>query len=326
MDIFQSVSNTISGIFKRNKQADPVDKQDILNLIDNNILVLRLVVDTYEKAGNLFRYFQTDLLSANGANKDNTELRTLYEEYFSGLNSVARQNENSAMLRSVYIAARLTLNDNQVIRDNFDLLFKEGTNVGDISIDQMKLSHATVFGFINLSGLLADWFCFFVGQVAGNSAEIQRVPAYRIEVVRNSGKTVADFVNDVLVRGTSRNIISVVQSLKSTGDVAIYTSSSSLNTYANINDYAGIAKFIGIFDNFQPILWVRGLFGRYTRWKYKRNLAMREWIQSKIVILQLDADNTDPALPVYQKQLRVVQRYSDELAKLDRKISDYELT
>ena len=321
MDIFKSVSDTIAGFFKRHKSADPVDKQDILNIVDNNLITLKLVVDTFEQNADLLKFIQTELLSAN---RGNTGLRTLYDTYVSGLNSVARQQENTSFLRSIYTATKFVLADNQAIRDNFDLLFKDGTDVGEISLEQMKLSHATVFGFINLSSLLADWFCFFIGQVAGQPAEVARVPAYREAVVRDSSRTVGDFVNDVLLRGSSRNIIALVQSVKQAGDVAIYTESATLNSYASINDYPGVAKFVGAFGSFQPILLVREFFSNFARVNYKRNLAMREWMQSKIIILRMDADKMDPNSPEYQRQLKILQRYSDELAKLDRKIANYE--
>ena len=324
MDIFKSISDTISGIFKRNKKIDPIDKQGILNLIDNNLITLRVVVETYEQNPDLFKFIQSDLLSANGANKDNRELRSLYDTYLSSLTQYSRQQESSGILRSVYTAAKLVLADNQSIRDNFDLLFKDGTDVGDIALEQLKLSHAVVFGFINLSNLLADWFCFFIGQLAGQPGEALRVPGYRVQMIRSSSKTVADFVNDVLIRGTSRNLITLVQSVKKTGDVAIYTESSTLNTYASINDYPGVVHLIQIFDHFQPMLWLREVFLNLARTRYKRNLALREWVQAKIVILQMDADRMDPNSPEYVKQIRILQRYSDELSKLDRKISDYE--
>lgn len=324
MDIFKFVSDTISTFFKKHDKADPIDKQDILNRVDNNTILLRLVVETYEKNTSLLKFVQTDLLNANGVDKNNIELRKIYTTYFTSLNHIARQHESTNLLESLYQAAKLVLADNQAILDNFDLLFKNGTDVGDITLEQIKLSHAVVFGFINLSELLSDWFCYFIGQITGQPDNSYRVPPYRMDVVRESSTTVSDFVNDVLLRGTSNNIISLVQSVKKAGDVAIYTESASLNSYASINDYPGTARYIKQFGSFQPILMIREMFSNATRDKYKRNVIMRDWIQAKIIILQMDRDKMDPESREYQQQVRVLKKYSDVLAKLDQKISQYE--
>ena len=324
MDVFRTISDTLAGIFKRHTHADPINKNDVLDLIDNNIVVLRLVTTIFVEHKSLFTYIQNELLPANGSNKANDTLRQLYVSYVSNLKGVAQQQEHSGLLRSISLSAKLLLADHEGMRANFDALFKDGTDEGEISLEQMKLSHAAIFGFINLSSLLADWFCFFVGQLEGAPGESMRVPAYRIGVIRDSGKTVAEFVTDVLQRGPSRGIVSLVQTVRSAGDVAIYTNAATLDSYANINDYPGVKKFMGSFSAFQPILWVREKIGSFARAKYKRNLAMREWVQAKLVILQMDADRMDPNSPEYQRQKQILQRYSDELARLDAQIDRYE--
>lgn len=323
MDAFESLGNNISDLLKSGKKRDPVDKQGILNLVDNNLITLRLITDTYENNPTILTYIQT-LIGASSISKDNTTLKNFYQKYFTGLNPVGRQLENSGILKSVYTVAKLVIADHQAIRDNFDLLFKDGTDVGDITIEQMKLSHATILGFINLSNIFADWFSYLIGQLVGQPGESVRIPPYRLAIVGDSSSMVADFVNDVLLRGSTQNIIALVQSVKKTGDVSLYTGSTTLNSYTNIKDYPGISRFIGSFNAWQPILWVRELFSRLYSYNYKRNLILREWVQTKIIILRMDADKLDPLSLEYQRQIRILQKYSDELAKLDRKIADYE--
>jgi hypothetical protein len=324
MDIFRKVSDTIAGIIKRHKTVDPISKHDVLDLIDNNLITLRLVVSTYESHTALFKYIQTELLSPSKPDTENSVLRGLYNGYVQALGSGAARVESAAILRTVYAAAKFVLAEHEAMRNNFDLLFKDGTDDGAITLEQLKLSHAVIFGFINLSSLLADWFCFFIGQIDGRPGETLRVPLYREKVLRESGKTVANFVDDVLARGASVSIVGLVQSVRKVGDVAIYTDAATLDSYANINDYPGVMRFMGAFTSFQPILMLRELLGSFARDRYKRNLAMREWVQAKMIILQMDADKLDPASPEYQRQKQILQRYSDELSKLDAKIDRYE--
>lgn len=324
MSIFQTVSDTFAGIFSRNKKTDPVDKNDVLSLIENNMVVLQLVVGTYEDNPDMFKFVQSELIPANGSNKDNAAASALYVSYVRGLNATARQQETSNVLRSLYAAAKFVLADHEKMRDQFVTLFNDGTSVGDIAADQMKLSHAALFGFINLSSLMCDWYCYFLGMLSGQAGDNPRVPAYRVNMITGSSGTVADFVNDVLVRGASRTIISVVQNIRKEGDVALYVGATSLDTYANINDYPGLGRLMGAFNVLQPILWVREKFTLWAHGRYKRNLMMRDWMLAKIMILRMDMQKVDPASPEYQHQQQILQKYSDELAKLDQKISTYE--
>lgn len=321
MDIFRSISTKISDIFKKNTKPDPINKNDILDLIDNNLITLRLVVSIYETDSALFDYIGREVLKSGGVH---VGLKAQYDLYLKSLSNTGKQKEATKFLSSVYAAAKLVLADHEVMRSNFDGLFKDGTDEGEIAIDQLKLSHAAVFGFINLSSLLADWFCFFMGQFDGQPKESLRVPAYRMNVVKDSGGTVANFVSDVLLRGPTRNIIYLIQNVRTTGDVSIYNDAATLDSYANINDYPGIKGFMNPFAVFQPILYVREKLGMRARSRYKRNIAMRDWVQAKLVILQMDANNMDPNSPEYLRQRQIVQRYSDELAKLDMLIDRYE--
>jgi hypothetical protein len=318
MDVFKTISEKITGMVKTHKTPEAIDKNEILNLIDNNMIALKVVTDTYDANADLFTFIQTDLLTTF---KDNAMMQTYYRAYQSGLNSIAKQQENNGLLKSLSTAATLVMADHVQMRDQFVSLFNDGTDVGDITLEQMKLSHAMLLGFINLSNLLTDWFCFFVGSLHGQTTTGVRFPPYRETMVRDSTATVADFVNDVLLRGTSRNIITVVKSIRKIGDVALYTKAATLDTYANINDYPGLSRFM---RSFSPILFIRETLGSISHWFYRRNLTLRDWMLAKTMVLRMDMQKIDPNAPEYQKQQQIVQRYSDLLATLDKQISAYE--
>jgi len=324
MNIFRAVSDAISSIISSHKKVDPINKNELLDLIDNNIVALRIVVSTYESDPKVFEYIKKELFTSLKTNKDNGQLFEFYNNYVKNLSYSVKQLETKAILLSICETAKIILKDHEDIRNKFDVVFKDGTGEGDISLEQIKLSHATVFGFINLSSVLADWFCFFMGQITSTSGESPRIPEYRINVVRESGKSIADFVNDVLQRGPNRGILSVVQSIKDSGDVAIYIDSVTLDTYADIKDYPGVAHLMmNPFTHFQPILFIHDILSFFGRYSYKRNVVMRDWIQAKMVILQMDASHMDRESPEYARQQDLIQKYSDKLSEFDAKINRY---
>lgn len=326
MNVFKTIGDTLSQILKGPKKADGVDKTDILNLIDNNLILLKTVINTYDENPDIIKYIQTTLLPMNGSNKNNTELLTLYTEYYNDLSNSARVIEKTTILKTIRDTAELALRDHEKIRDNFESLFNQGTDVSEIQLNQLKLSHAAIFGFINLSTLMCDWFCFFYGSLVGQSGEQLRIPVYRDKMIKDSNSTVSGFVSDVLARGTNRDILALIASIRNRGDVTLYSDAATLDSYANINDYPGAMKLFGGAASLflHSILFVRELFTSWTHTKYKRNLALREWMITKTVVLQMDLNGIDPDSPEYQKKLSVLNKYSDEISKLDKKISQYE--
>lgn len=324
MGIFKTISDMIGSVVRGKDKVKGIDKNDILNLIDNNLISLNTVVNTYKDNPDIFSYIQKTLLPANGSNRDNVYLRQLYDSYYLELNPSARSAETTMILKSLNDAAVLAIADHTKIRDNFTTLFNQGTDVSEIHLEQLKLSHAAIFGYINLSALLADWFIFFYTSVVGHAGEALRVPAYREQVIKTSSALVASFVSDVISRGSSKSILDVVSGIRSKGDVLLYSDAASLDTYANINDYPGAMKLFDSRAGFQPILWVREWFSLYAHDKYKRNITLRDWMITKTAVLRMDMQSVDTNSPEYQRQLSILNKYSDEIAKLDKKIAAYE--
>lgn len=317
MNAFEALSATLTTAAAQ-RAPDPIDKNDILNFIDNNLITLKSIVSTCDENSQVMAYLQTVL-----SQTDNADLKVLYLAYTKQLATPARSLEKLQIFRSIQAAAKLTIGDHERLRDQFADLFNQGTDIGDITIDQMKLSHAAIIGYLNLASIMADWFCFFYTAVAGCPDDLIRVPRYRENVIRESSARVADFVNDVLLRGTSRDFLSVIQSIRRRGDVALYTKAATLDTYANINDYPGISRFISTFNVFQPILWVREFFTTRTHLKYKRNIALRDWMVTKTAILKMDLQKSNSDSPEYIHMQHVLQKYSDLIADLDRRINAY---
>lgn len=334
MNIFQTISDGLARLLKGQKKPDGVDKSDILQLIDNNLILLKTVINTFDSNPEVIKFIQSKLTSVGS--KDNTILNSLYFEYTKELAYLGKNAEKNSIFSSIRQTAAICLLDHQKIRDNFATLFNQGTDASEIQLEQMKLSHAAVFGFINLSTLLCDWFCYFYTSVVGQPGEVLRVPAYRDQMIKTSSKTVAAFVNDTLVRGTRKSILDIISDIRKNGDVTIYSDAATLDTYANVNDYPGATEFFGgfagfisdavglLFNSMHPILFLRELFTQMNHNKYKRNLALREWMITKTAVLQMDLNNISQDAPEYQRQLSILNKYSDEIAKLDKVISQYE--
>ncbi len=323
MDAFKSLTDTLQTVTK-DKAADPINKNEILNLIDDNLVILKTVISTFDEHPDIMKYIQTQVLSVNANEPSDVDLNKAYKSYFLNLQTPGRRLEKSQLLRSIQASAVLSKVDHECIRDSFSSLFNDGTDVGDISLEQIKLSHATLLGYLNLSSTMANWFCYFYTSVVGRPDDTTRLPFYREDFLLNAATPVSNFVNDVLARGTGRNILSVIQSIRRQGDVPIYTSGLGLDSYANLNEYTDIRHLVGSFNVFQPILMVREFFTSLTHWRYKRNVLMRDWLVTKTAVLKMDMEKVNPDSPEYQRMLGILQKYGDMISDYDRRIAKYQ--
>ena len=121
MNVFRALSDATEALLSDNTTADPIDKQDLLGIIDNNIIGLTTVVETYEQNPDVIKFIQTLLTTKN--NTENNSLKTLYDKYLKSLNPKARSLEVDSILKSIYVASKLVLSENKDIRDNFDVVF-----------------------------------------------------------------------------------------------------------------------------------------------------------------------------------------------------------
>lgn len=331
-NIFKTISDSLAEVSKGQNKIEGVDKKDILDLIDDNILLLKTIIETYDDNRDVFKYIQTTLLPANGANKDNISLLSMYNEYVTTLSPLLRHRESDLIFKSLRDAITLVLNDHNKLRDNFTTLFNQGTDDAEIKLDQLKLSHAAIFGFIDLTLLMCDWFSFFYTSLVGNPNTKLRIPAYREAVIKDANQSVARFVTDVLNRGANRDILYVLSTIKNKGDVTLYTNTASLESYASASDYPNALGWLGAFAGFlfsgvmklNPVLYIRMFFANRAHDLYKRNLANRDWMITKTAILRMDMNGTDPNAKEYQHMLSVLSKYSDLIAELDKKIAEYE--
>ena len=320
MGIFKNIA-TIFSKLRSHKQDGGVNKNDILSLIDNNLVLLRTVINTVAENADLLNYIRTNLLRSTGTDAENAELYNLYDQYVKVLSPAGRRLEADALLSSVYQTAIVASSDHEKLRDNFAALFNQGTDAAQVQMEQLKLTHAAIFGYINLTSLMCDWFCFFVGGIIGQPDEALRTPAYRDQIIRTSATTVAGFVNSILARGTSKSIMDTISDIRNKGDLVMYSESASLDTYANINDYPNAMQ---LFGSFQPIMFFHDKLTMWAYNKYKRNQVMRDWLITKVAVLRMDMANVDPNSAEYQKKLAMLNKYSAYIAELDKKISTYE--
>jgi hypothetical protein len=314
MDALRKIGKLISDAFSSGSEKKSIEKEAILSLIGNSQMAVDAVL-AINKAGIFSAYSNTfrTALSSPG-------FKTAYEAYSRALG----YREPDGVLSSVYEAMLVASKDLEEIQEKFKWLFDSGTNEVDIDLDQIRVSHAATLGYIHNINVAAEWYCYMVSMV-NTPRDLEKVPGYRPVFVVDNVDTVATLVKYIRVRGKKTFLGDMQAMSEKQHDVFLISNGKTFDTYTHEKDYShNILPMFGGFTILTPFLWATDLYFTIGRMYYDRNKALRQWMLTKVSIIQMDLNKVDPESPEYVRLIKVLDSYSAMITTYDRKIAEYE--
>lgn len=246
------------------------------------------------------------------------EVLKVYETFKKALGRNANK-ESTAFLGSILFGSRLIVSDLDKVQVDAIKLFSDLKEKGDL-----KVSHSYILGYMHLAEMTAMFFNDML-TLLGNP-QSTKVPPYVLARAQKNAVPVAQFMDALLNRLPSIDIMSDLKEIKSGGhDIYLISDDVDVVSYANDKDYSNRVKTglsMGFVGN--PFIAIGDMLAVWQRQRYERNKRQHEQISAKIAVMQMDLDGVDPSSPEYKKQMEIIGRYSNELASLDKKISEYE--
>jgi len=214
-----------------------------------------------------------------------------------------------------------------LIRADVDKLDRNFARVfGDLkTMDDLKVTHAYVFGYLTLAEKTAEYFARLVYLVPHRSDE--RPPAYILKALIDDTPAVAAFVKTLLeVRGQGRRTImddltSITAGAK---NFFLVADGKTLDDFASAKDYLPqVSQVLAQGISLNPAMWVVGALLALQRYKYERNVKMREWMVTRVALMELETAGMGDTAE-YQKKRAILDAYTTMIAALDKKIAEYE--
>lgn len=212
--------------------------------------------------------------------------------------------------------------------ENLDLLLRDpeimfGSSPGaSITIEDMTVAGAVAIGYVTTTFKMARFFVYLFNNVTGTGT---LPPRYQMDWLKYNAASVYAIVGSEAAMINDRtNIIQKLSRLSSGGqNLRLQTDGVSIAEYGNSADYRGLDVYMT--DGLRDFSMLAGeTWALFWHDRYEANKYMREWIVTRVGLLDQQKNGLSPESPEYKKLERVVQGYMDKLATIDKKISKYE--
>jgi len=298
-------------------------KDKVIDLIDSDLSELYNVAQFFTALsdGNA----PTKLQNWIAANRRNTALKSMsiYNQLAAGLTSSARSAMDTRFLGAMSDTVNSLIVILEDISGNLSKLFGDKT----ITIYNTKISQVAVFGMINDASSFARFCLAFIEQfMSDRNANLGKPEKYVGEILTTGAIPAIDLMNRVLNQKLSKSFTAAVIKYRNGGsDINVvngenqptvqFTKINSDVTEADVNAGAKGFKIFRIIGN-----WFVDRRDRANR----KNVALREQLQARARLLQLELENVDPNSPEYQRILKIIANYQKQIDRLNQEIAKYE--
>lgn len=308
----ESIGSMLDALSLKKTKSDP-NHAAIVSAVDN---VYRLTSDTHDTLTEynsvLTKVFER---LKNKDFKGQSSMKALEVATFTA--KVLKTTEPK-LLSQFITALDLIKRDMTLVEKNFTKIF------GDLkSADDVKVSHAYVFGYLTMSTKTAEFINRLIYLIDIDGTE--RPPAYIPMALEQDAPAVAHFVDLVIKRGRRTIMDDLDTTSKKGANLFIQVDGKPLSEYANARDFLPqVASTMVHGLTLNPVMWVVDGLLSLERTRYDRNVKTREWLVTKVSLLELEMSGKDPADPNYRKKREILQAYTKLIAGYDKKIADYE--
>jgi len=304
----------LSGSFKSGEliklAADLSDDFKILNSIFTSKAAQATLVEMASNVKN-----QKFLSSTSNASREALKIYSV--EYLANLEN-HKSLDTQLFFGSILKAIPIIMSDLNIVVHNFKAVFPLFSG-----IDSMKITNAYVLGYIALAQRLYDFMTDMI-YLYDLSSDV-RPSGFHLVNLKGYAPTAASFVNYLLNRPSSENILVTVNNNRKNGtDVSILNGDTNISDYASESDYTkgflGVSK-VGLTLN--PITIIMDHWEVLQRgWNNDRKNRV-EWMRSKVQLLALkQMSSTDPKeLKAMESQ---IEFWSKEINETNLLISKYE--
>jgi hypothetical protein len=292
------------------KKSDVLDQIELvaLGLTNSNIMFDGLNKEERGKA--------RDILVESGG-----EYSKSYAKVVSGLNSKAaaiEKDEPLSIVARTCSALRMMLDDLQSTA-NSELPEK-------LNIFTAKYSHLAILGAVHVCSMFSQFSSYLMGGVVSEIIGSDlTIPEYRLKSVNDNAAFAIKLINDVAINTGPLAVNYVLKELRAANnDIPVVDQNDKPNTgFFNITKSSATGNDMIERGLGNPFFYLGSLYIKWKDGRIRRLEQEKEWMQANVALLRMRLDNHDKDDPQYQKLVKIIQNYSDQLAKIDRAIAKY---
>jgi hypothetical protein len=193
-------------------------------------------------------------------------------------------------------------------------------------IENTKLSHLTVLGFVQQIAELSNFSLYLVtGVLADLNEELGTPPMARTKYMEVRVSDVAELVSLACRKMGMAEFLATYTEVQSS-DVRVVNDAGKVDlSYvksAAINSRVGalMRSSLGLASIFQ---WFGERWNTIVHLRYQRLKTIRDWMKTRVELLRLEIAHAEPDSDEYRKRIKTIEAYDDMIGDLDLKISAY---
>lgn len=320
MSTFTRLGEMIKNLFSHQKPTS-MNNAVVVTAIENTRMAARGVLEELDKVQTksiLGRIAQA-IKNRQFTQPMDKQVVDFYTQYVKHLSMPAKSKESGGFLMSLVESLKVNMDDLALVDKNFRKIF------GDLkTAEDFKVTHGYVLGYLHLTEMTADLFSDMIYLL--NIGKQGNPPKYIAKRIADNLPVVAAFVDMMHNRRSNVTILTEVDRIRKDGtDTFMMVDGRPMSEYTRESDYVPEVQDALIQGlSLNPIMWAGDGILTLQHWSHERRKYTREWMATKIALLNMDLEGKDTTSPEYQEKVKVLNAYTNMIAELDRKIARYE--
>lgn len=298
-----------------------ITKDVLIDLIDADLGSLYNVSQFFTAIGDNAKKLNDWIIK----NRKNTALRSMawFNSICSGLKATAKNNMEGRFLGAFADTVDSLIIILEDLSGNIDKFFT-GPN---LTIYNTKISQVAIIGMIENAKNFAEFVNLYISMfMADRNPKLDKPEKYVETFMANNLAMACELMNRVINNHLSKSFSSALMKYRNGGsDITVVNSENrtsvqftKITTEVTESDIQSGAKGFKIFR------WIGNLFVDMADKKNRKRVALREQLQARARLLQLELDGVDPESPDYQRLVKIIANYQKQIDRLNQAIAKYE--
>ena len=197
----------------------------------------------------------------------------------------------------------------------------------ELTIFSTRISHVALLGLLKQSELYGTYSSFLLSQFIKIAADDRSLtPGYRVQYLVSNLSDFAKVTNLVSEKVGRYSFLGEVENMKKKNiNMLLYANGKTFDFFTRSSDFnITTLSYLKHGVNALNIFgWIGGIFIDIQHQRYLKNKQTKEWMENSVALLKMSLDETDPNDPKYRNQMDIIEAYSTEISKLDKKINEY---
>ena len=295
-------------------------KDKIIDLIDSDLSDLYNVSQFFTAIEENAPKLQAWVASNS---RNNFKSMQVYNKIMAGLAGSAKQTQANRFLGAMVDTTNALIVIMEEISGNLDKLFGEKS----ITIYNTKISQVAIYGMISNANDFAKFCSAYIEQfMADRNAKLGQPEKYVGTILDTGIENAVTLMNRVLNQRLSKTFTAAILKYRNGGsDINVVNGENKPTVqFTKVTPEVTEADIQAGTKGFKIFRWIGNYFVDRRDRKNRKNVAMREQLQARARLLQLELDNVDPESPEYQRLLKIIANYQKQIVRLNQEIAKYE--